>query len=160
MTLIIKKINDSKRGVFTDRSFEPNTIIRKIQGKKITREELNKLTPEQQNNVLQIGKDLFLNLEKETEFFINHSCTPNCYIKAIVNSAFLMALKPIAKGEEITFDYSLTSTDDKESWMMLCNCHKYKCRKEISGFELMPEEKRKEAEKKKIVPLYIKKDGT
>lgn len=155
MTLIVKKKDDSRRGVFTDRAFQTNDIVLKIQGISLTADEVNKLSPDQQNNVLQIGANNYLNMEKELPFFINHHCNPNCYVKAIVNNAFLIALRPIAKGEEITFDYSITSSDSEKEWSMNCSCHRFQCRNKISGFNTLPEKKKEELIKSGVVPRYI-----
>ncbi len=153
--MIIKNIEGKGKGLFTERSFSKDDMVLKIEGTKLNHEESLKLDKEQQDNLLQIGKDLFLDISKEKTIFINHSCNPNCYLKAIVNSAFLIALRPILKGEELTFDYSLTSTDTPETWSMKCNCHKYQCRKQISGFEFLPQDKKEEVIKNKLVPRYI-----
>lgn len=155
MTLIIKKIDDSRKGVFTDRAFNTNDVVTKFHGQSLTLEEVKKLPLDKQSNVLQIGDNNFLNLEKETSYFINHNCNPNCFIKAVVNSAFLVALRPIDKNEEITFDYSITSTDIPQEWSMPCSCHKYQCRKSISGFASLDAKKKEELVKKKVVPRYI-----
>jgi hypothetical protein len=156
MTLIIKKINDNKRGVFTSRPFETNDVILKFPANNLTGEQVSKLSGEQRDNVLQVGIDRFIDLEKETPFFINHNCNPNCYVKAVVNSAFLIALRPISKDEEITFDYSLTSTDSETDWSMPCSCHRYYCRKTISGFNTLSKDKQEEFVKGGILPRYIK----
>jgi SET domain len=61
---------------------------------------------------------------------INHSCD--------ANSAFgprrqLMALRPIAKGEEITLDYSTTESDPY--WSMACACGTAQCRKMLFAIQ-------------------------
>jgi hypothetical protein len=155
MTLIIKKIGETKRGAFTNRPIDANDVVLKFPGDTLSAKQVSELSAEQQGNVLQIGQDRYLNLEKETPFFINHHCNPNCYVKTIVGGAFLIALRPIAKDEEITFDYSLTSTDSKEEWSMPCSCHKYYCRKIISGFRTLPADKQEEFEKTGTLPRYI-----
>ena len=38
--------------------------------------------------------------------FINHSCTPNCWIEVVDKTIWVRAAKPIAKGEELTYDYN------------------------------------------------------
>jgi len=40
--------------------------------------------------------------------FINHSCTPNCWIEVDAKSKtiWVRAAKPIAKGQELTYDYN------------------------------------------------------
>lgn len=155
MTLIIKKLDGNLRGIFTDRPYESNDVVLRFQGISLNQEQTNLLPKDKQVELLQVGKDNFLDLKGENTFFINHHCNPNCYVKSVVNSAFLIADRPIAKGEEITFDFSLTSTDDLGSWSIPCNCHKYYCRKVISGFHLLPDEKKAELIKKGIVPRYI-----
>ena len=38
--------------------------------------------------------------------FINHSCTPNCYIQVVGKTIWVRAAKRIRKGEELTYDYN------------------------------------------------------
>ena len=38
--------------------------------------------------------------------FVNHSCTPNCWIEVQETTIWIRAAKPIAKGEELTYDYN------------------------------------------------------
>lgn len=38
--------------------------------------------------------------------FINHSCQPNCYIDVVDKTIWVRAAKPIARGEELTYDYN------------------------------------------------------
>ena len=154
MAMIIKD-SGTGRGLFTDRKYLAGDVVMPLKGIRITREEIEKLDKVEQGNMLQIGRDLFLNMEGHSEIFINHSCNPNCYVKAVVNSGFLIALRPIDKDEELSYDYSLTSTDTPEEWHLNCQCHKFYCRREISGFDTMPEEAKKEAEKKQLLPRYI-----
>lgn len=151
----IKKNTAGRKALFTDRSYDKEDLVMKLNGHKLTGAEIAKMPKEIQAEYLQIGTSLYLDMEKENESFINHSCVPNCYIKAIVNSAFLVALIPIAKGDELTFDYSLTSTDKPEEWQIQCNCHRFYCRGKISGFDSIPAEKKKEAIDEKIAPRYI-----
>jgi SET domain-containing protein len=38
--------------------------------------------------------------------FINHSCTPNCWTEVVGRTIWIRAARPIAAGEELTYDYS------------------------------------------------------
>src|SRR5258708_36113807 len=53
-------------------------------------------------NALQVGIDRYLDLD-EPGRLVNHSCSPNA---AIVRDTSLVATRPIARDEEICFDYS------------------------------------------------------
>ncbi len=57
--------------------------------------------------------------------FINHSCDPNCETHEEKGRVWIKAIRTIAAGEEITYDYCLYDGDDDEA---LCNCGARKCR--------------------------------
>jgi SET domain-containing protein len=38
--------------------------------------------------------------------FINHSCTPNCWIDVVDKTIWVRASRKIRKGEELTYDYN------------------------------------------------------
>ena len=38
--------------------------------------------------------------------FINHSCTPNCWIEVVDKTIWVRASRQIRKGEELTYDYN------------------------------------------------------
>jgi SET domain-containing protein len=38
--------------------------------------------------------------------FINHSCRPNCRFEVVDKTIWIRALRPIRRGEELTYDYS------------------------------------------------------
>jgi len=40
--------------------------------------------------------------------FINHSCEPNCRSVVVGKHVYIEAIRPIASGEELTYDYNLT----------------------------------------------------
>jgi SET domain-containing protein len=40
--------------------------------------------------------------------FINHSCTPNCWFEVVDNTIWIRASRTIRRGEELTYDYSVS----------------------------------------------------
>ena len=68
---------------------------------------------------------------------LNHSCDPNCGIKARFN---VVAMRDIKKGEEITWDYEMT--ERSTHWHLKCKCGSPLCRKKIGNFRKMPKEVR------------------
>lgn len=63
--------------------------------------------------------------------FINHSCDPNCEAVITRSRVFIEAIKPIAKGDELFYDYAYerdgteTAADEKR---YQCQCGTAKCR--------------------------------
>jgi hypothetical protein len=70
--------------------------------------------------------------------FINHSCDPNCETEEIDGKVWIIALRDIAPGEELTYDYNLYDGDEDEA---RCNCGAKSCRSTMYA----PEEIRRRA---------------
>lgn len=151
MTFFIKDTKTGK-GLFTDSHIEKDHILFRVGGKEQNQDSEE---PDISKNLLQIGDSKYLKLENHSHFFINHSCNPNTAVHVLINQAVLIALRQVLEGEEITFDYSSTSTDTKEQWSMKCNCGAWNCRKEISGFQYLNEDQKKFLIDRDAVPAYI-----
>ncbi|MEP7365001.1 MAG: SET domain-containing protein-lysine N-methyltransferase [Acidobacteriota bacterium] len=55
--------------------------------------------------------------------FINHSCEPNLVARVSKGHIWLVSVRPIAKGEELSFDYRLSGAQ-----MLPCKCGAKGCR--------------------------------
>jgi len=60
--------------------------------------------------------------------YINHSCSPNAYMKSHYGRMQFYALRDIAAGEEITVDYQSTLHPDSKR----CSCRSTSCRGTIN----------------------------
>ncbi len=81
---------------------------------------------------IQIDDDLFIGPEHPDErasamMYLNHSCEPNV---GVVGQISFHAMRDIAVGEELTFDYA---TGDDDDWTMDCLCGAADCRGMITG---------------------------
>ncbi len=83
--------------------------------------------------------------------FINHACSPNCETLIEDNRVFIEAIRPIAAGEEIGYDYMIDRdpTDPPNiDEIFACRCGAKTCR----GSMLLPPKKpRRKLAKKKAV---------
>lgn len=61
--------------------------------------------------------------------YINHSCTPNAYMKSHYGRMQFYALRDILPGEEITVDYQSTLHPDTKR----CSCGTLRCRGTINN---------------------------
>lgn len=95
-------------------------------------------SPEKTWQTLQIDIDHHSKFDEPFEL-VNHSCDPNCGLKLNqFNGYNLVAMKPIAKGQEITFDYCMSE------WISIavpnCNCQSDLCRGSIRGGKFLSDE--------------------
>jgi SET domain-containing protein len=140
-------------GVFTTIKIPAETPIIEATG------QVNALSDIKDPNepaLLQVGPDTYMGPTGDiVPDYINHSCEPNCYFHIVGNRAILYSLYVIPAGAELTFDYSTTSTESKDTWVMECKCGSYKCRKIISGFQYLDPALQEHYKSKNILPLYI-----
>jgi uncharacterized protein len=68
-------------------------------------------------------------------YYINHSCSPNSGIR---NSVKIVAMKNIRRGEEVTFDYS--TSESENGWYLTCHCKNKNCRRIIRSYTFLSAE--------------------
>jgi hypothetical protein len=71
--------------------------------------------------------------------FINHSCDANCETEEVDGRVWIMAIRDIAAGEELCYDYCLYDGGDEEA---PCNCGAKKCRGSMYSAEELRRRKR------------------
>lgn len=147
------KTSQSKigRGTFTTVKIPANVPVCEITGTLYD----DKSVPDHPA-IVQVGQKKFLGPSGGVDDYINHSCDPNCALHIVGNRAILYSLYVIQPNNEITFDYSTSSTDTMEEWKMDCLCGSYKCRKIISGIQYLTKDLIEEYHKKKMIPLFLK----
>jgi hypothetical protein len=114
------------RGLFASRPFAKGELLVVWGGRIITGAELAALEPEKRHWMIQIDEDLFQLTEPHDiggADYVNHSCDPNA---GILGHIALVALRPIATGEEICFDYG--TTDSTRYCEFQCWCGSPNCR--------------------------------
>ncbi len=70
--------------------------------------------------------------EPETADFINHCCNPNA---GLSGQLALVALRDIAPGEEVCFDYAMTDGSVYDEFP--CSCGAANCRGRVTGNDWM-----------------------
>jgi SET domain-containing protein len=127
------------RGIFAKASVNKGERLAIFGGDIMFIDEINQLQDCLQHYAMQIEERFVLGSRKLTEpedtDFFNHSCDPNSGFKGQI---FLVAMRDIAVGEEITFDYAMTISESVGSnivFNMKCNCGSPHCRGKISEFD-------------------------
>jgi len=99
-------------------------------GRIVTLDEVRTLRREERGHTLQVDDDLYLapiGLDEPADY-VNHSCNPNAGIRGQI---VLVAMRPIAAGEEITFDYAMSDGSAFDEFE--CACGAPNCRGRVSG---------------------------
>ena len=96
----------------------------------VDRATLSAMSDDRQSRSIQVDHDLYLVSSDTPEpgDMLNHSCEPNC---GVIGSAVLVAMRDIAMGEELTFDYAMTDASDYD--VFTCLCGEATCRGVVTG---------------------------
>lgn len=122
---------DVGRGVFAARPIKKGEHILTFRGSPASAGDPIHYTPEGAN-LLQVDRLDYI-YPRPRAVFVNHSCNPNAGIRGTTR---LVALRDIAAGEEIRFDYSTTM--DEDLWEMACRCGQPECRGVVRDFKYLP----------------------
>ena len=85
---------------------------------------------------LQVGEDVYIGPSGGADDYVNHSCEPNCGFQ---NGLELVAMRDIAVGEELTWDYS-SAIDEAGSDGFPCCCGSANCRGQVTSFRDLPQD--------------------
>jgi hypothetical protein len=101
------------------------TSVATFGGTALTRSALSQYDGERRSRSMQVDTNLiFLGpLTREPGDSINHSCEPNCGMR---NATTIVAMRDIAAGEELAFDYAMSDASDYDEFD--CNCGTSLCR--------------------------------
>lgn len=134
--LEIRKSRKHGKGVFAKKDILKRERLAIFGGYVILIDELNTLPKELRDLPMQIEERFVLASQKigkpENTDFFNHSCNPNSGFKGQI---FLVAMRNIKEGEEITFDYAMVLSESDGSDMkfkMKCECGSQNCRRTVT----------------------------
>ncbi len=139
MGLIIRSSAIHAAGCYTTSRIRKGTQIVEYTGPRISKEEADEKYADSPTTYLfGVGDGSTVIDGHGTAMFINHSCNPNCETEEINGQVWIMAIRDVAPGEELTYDYYLYDGDEDEA---ACNCGAPNCRRSMYS----PEEIRRRA---------------
>jgi hypothetical protein len=136
------------RGVFAGETIPAGMLIARFTGPFLRYAETSAET-----YALQIGPDLYIGGSGGVDDLFNHSCDPNAGVMIEGTSAELRAIREIAPGEEIAFDYSTTL--DEGDFTMECRCGSPSCRRIVGDGRDLPEDVWRRYLDLGILPRYV-----
>ena len=114
------------KGVFAAQLIKKGTRIIKYTGEKIAPQEAAERIA--RGNLYIFFFDAHSDIDGNTPTnrarYINHSCDPNCHSDIIAGHIWIIALRDIQKGEELTYDYGY---ELEEYEQRPCRCGAEKC---------------------------------
>ncbi|HEV2213684.1 MAG TPA: SET domain-containing protein-lysine N-methyltransferase [Terracidiphilus sp.] len=137
MGLIIRSSSIHAAGCYTTSVIAKGARVAEYDGPRISKDEADTCYEDSPITYLFGLGDGSIVIEGHCmAMFINHSCDPNCETEEISDRVWIKALREIAPGEEITYDYCLYDGGEDDA---LCNCGAEQCR----GTMYSPEEIRR-----------------
>jgi len=125
MTLILRLSRIHSYGCYTTRPIRKGKLIVEYVGEHLTYEQADDLYDNFPNTYLfglDGGKRIIDGYGVAA--FVNHSCKPNCETDQIRGKMWIIALRDIEAGEELTYDYNLYDGEDDAP----CLCGARRCR--------------------------------
>lgn len=127
MALVIRSSAIHATGCYTTEPLQKRTRIVEYTGPRITREQADaKYDHSTITYLFGVGDGSTVIDGNGIARFINHSCDPNCETYEVGGRVWIKAIRDIAAGEELTYDYYLYDGDEDEA---ICNCGSRNCRK-------------------------------
>jgi len=119
-------------GVIATRAHRAGDVVANVDGVQLRLEEIV-----DDEYCLWVNDDLYFDMVDQTRY-INHCCDPNCEVEADVDDAGvvwarIVALRDIAPGEEVTYDYGFSLEH-----AIPCRCGAPACRGLIIDADLVP----------------------
>lgn len=124
------------RGVFAVQPIGKDEILAIWGGEVITGYDIVALPEEKRRLILQVDENHYLLTTNEGPAdWINHSCDPNSGLRGQIT---LVAMRDIAPGEEICFDYVMSDSSIYDEFQ--CGCTSPQCRGKFSADDWMKPE--------------------
>ncbi len=144
MALVVRPSRIHAVGVFTTAPIRKGARVVEYSGPRLTAEEANQLYDGASRTYLYGLDDGKTVIDGEgMGAYLNHSCDPNCEVDEIKNRVWILAIRNIAAGEELLWDYNLYDDDDPAP----CHCGSPKCRGTMYSREWMAKLRRKTRKK-------------
>ena len=119
------------KGIFACQPVQAGELLIVWGGEVMTWEALQHLPPRARQLSVQIEENLYLVTPASREGpgdWVNHSCDPNAGLNGQIA---LVALRDIAVGEEVCFDYAMTDGSPYDQFA--CRCGAANCRSYVTG---------------------------
>lgn len=145
------------KAVFAAQDFAAGATIVRFSGRSIPASRLPGTLSGAADRFVQVARDRYMGPSGRIDDLINHSCSPNAGLRFTPQGVVLVAIRAIAPGQEIAWDYSTTLADP--NWSMQCACGSAACRGVIRAFAFLPTETQDQYRALGVVAPYLTQDA-
>jgi len=117
--VVVRRSRIQGRGVYAGRDLAEGERIIEYTGKRISGAEADKLCDDEAMSrhhtfLFAVDDDVVIDATKggNEARYINHSCDPNCESVIVRGRVYIDAIRAIAAGEELVYDYWYVTDDD------------------------------------------------
>jgi uncharacterized protein len=108
MALVIRRSKIHADGVYTTAAIKKRALVAEYTGPRLTNDGADEIYEDSPRTYLFGLTDGEHVIDGDgMAAFINHSCDPNCEADEIRGRVILRAVRAIAPGEELAYDYNL-----------------------------------------------------
>jgi SET domain-containing protein len=150
MPLVVRPSPIHAVGVYTTTPIGKGSRVVEYAGPRITPKEADRLYDGVSRTYLYGLEDGRTVIDGEgLGAYLNHSCDPNCEVDEIKGRVWIFALRDIAAGEELVWDYNLYDDEAPAT----CSCGAANCRGTMYSEEWIEKMRRGQVRQQKMKPV-------
>lgn len=143
------------KAVFAARAFAEGQPLLEFTGRRFRAERVPSVMRGGSDRYVQVTPEHYMGPSGRLDDLVNHSCDPNAGLRFTDDGVFLVAIRDIAAGEEVSWDYSTTLT--QSNWHMICQCRGTGCRRVIGNFETISPDRQQWYRARNLVAPYLRR---
>jgi SET domain-containing protein len=145
MGLIIRSSSIHAAGCYTTSSIPKGVKVVEYTGPRISKRKADAQFKDSKITYLfGVGDGSTVISGHGMAMYINHSCDANCETEEVRGRVWVMSVRPIKAGEELTYDYNLYDGDEEDA---TCYCGATICRRTMFSPEEVARKEKTEARK-------------
>lgn len=147
--------NHLGKAVFAAAAFAEGDVLLEFTGRRFRADQVPSLMRGRGDRFVQVTPDHYMGPSGRIDDLVNHSCDPNAGLRFTEEGVFLVAVRAIAPGEEIAWDYSTTLRES--NWHMICQCRTPACRRVIGNFDSLDPDRQEWFRARNLVAPYLRR---
>ena len=147
--------NHLGKAVFAAASFAEGDTLMEFTGRRFRVDQIPSLMRGSEDRFVQVTPDHYMGPSGQLDDLVNHSCAPNAGLRFTEQGVFLVAVRAIQPGEEVTWDYSTTLKES--NWHMICQCRTPQCRRVIGNFDSLDADRQEFFRARNLVAPYLRR---